>query len=525
MISSDHSRLGPWGTIAAGVLLFPTAVLAGMVTAIWSEATLSGVILVLLAIVTAIILAIQGERNRQVIAINVGIVFLFLGSQITISLPVLTKTLKLDSLVFVAVLLVGIAPMVARPRPVEKDAHPICGSNIWLLLFLLYAGICTSLNLTQVFKESIQFAFVLGIGYGLFALSQSSFTRNASIARTAGLLVALASLVSAYAIIEYALQSNDFLERVAGISYNSQFGTLVAYRAAATFANSNHFGGVLLLCLPLALANARIAIAARKRRLPWISSVGLLAVAAVLSMSRTIQAGLLIILAFYLLDWLVASGGKTQLLRWGSCVLIGLLVTLVLLLLTANARDFSIGNFLPRLGKLGQEGDIGYAYRARQFGLVSQSFVETKGLGLGLRRSRGIGGDAMGFGGGFAEETADNQYLTILSDFGVPGLLLFLGFFMATIRLGWKCIARAKARDERQAELIKALLCGQVVVMIGMIGQDFFYFQDVSRLLLIQAGMLLAACKEAQRCSEESIERVVAPASLPMPVGWDCRSS
>lgn len=239
------------------------------------------------------------------------------------------------------------------------------------------------------------------------------------------------------------------------------------------YGNYNHFAGLIELILPLACAHLLFARIEFERRLLWLFSVILMAVAVIYSLSR----GGILALSVQMLALLIIATiarrrweGAAQPAQTGNKLIISAaLISVVLLAVWIGYEPIA-----KRLGALSQgASEYSIVSRAEYWRHSWQIFRDHPLAGVGLGAFPAVY-PAYGRSSVKGErlEQTHNDYLQLLTDAGLIGALLGLWFLFEIIRRArrqWLQLAHARSHE-------RALVVGGYVAMLGLAVHSFLDF-------------------------------------------------
>lgn len=269
--------------------------------------------------------------------------------------------------------------------------------------------------------------------------------------------------VSLFAIIQ-RLTGNDKMYWVRPASNIAFYGP---------YGNYNHFAGLIELILPLACAHLLFARIEFERRLLWLFSVVLMAVAVIYSLSR----GGILALGVQMLALLLIANIARQ--RWDNetqhalagnkLIIVTAFISVVLLAIWIGYEPLA-----KRLGAVRQgASEYSVVSRAEYWRASWRIFLDHPLTGVGLGAFPAVY-PAYGRSSVKLErlEQTHNDYLQLLTDAGLLGALLGLWFLFEIIRVArrqWPRLAHARSHD-------RALVVGGYVAMLGIAVHSFLDF-------------------------------------------------
>lgn len=239
------------------------------------------------------------------------------------------------------------------------------------------------------------------------------------------------------------------------------------------YGNYNHFAGLIELILPLACAHLLFARIEFERRMLWLFSVILMAVAVIYSLSR---GGVLALGVQMLALLVVANTGRN---RWegarrrapggNKLTISAALISVVLLAVWIGYEPIA-----KRLGAVTQgASEYSIVSRTEYWRESWQIFLDHPLAGVGLGAFPAVY-PAYGRSSVKGErlEQTHNDYLQLLTDAGLIGLLLGCWFLFEIIRCArrqWPHLAHWRSHE-------RALVVGGYVAMLGLAVHSFLDF-------------------------------------------------
>ncbi len=237
-------------------------------------------------------------------------------------------------------------------------------------------------------------------------------------------------------------------------------------RPSGTATHPIEFGVVLTMALPLA-----IVLAMRMTRRAWLyrAAFALVAFAVLLSISRSAIICAVVGVSLLAVSW----SGLERLLALGSA-----LVILVVAYLTVPGLLGTIGNLFT-----GISGDTSVASRTGSYDVAGRFISRDPWLGRGF--------------GTFLPRywILDNQYLGILIEAGILGLLAVLLLFVTALRSASR--AARMAADDLDREITRALVAGCAAGATSLAFFDTFAFPQSAGMVFLLLGLAGAALRLA----------------------------
>lgn len=380
-----------------------------------------------------------------------------------------------------------------RTTPSVRRFHPLRAA---LSAFLIVAASSYALAMVRGLPETEASPADAGLirlaGWaGILLIATDGLTTREGV-RTLLRRIALAGgLTAALGLLQFATGSS-LIEwiRIPGLSLSSELANIDSrggfIRAAGMSLHPLEYGVVLSTSLPIAVTLALNDTS--KRRLLWWIPVGLIAVAAMLSVSRA--ALICMALAFLILlpVW------PKQLRRRAvavSALLVGVIYVVTPGMIGTLFGLFTIGTDDPSISSRTN----GYA---TAFGMASQQLFLGRGFGTFLP----------------AYVIVDNQYLGLLVELGIAGLLAFLMLVVAGIICAWQ--ARRAAKDNELRQMSQSVLASVAAAALAFGFFDAFAFPMAASLLFLMLGISGALWRIAHReAAEAQLKDKAVPSGEP----------
>jgi O-antigen ligase len=275
-------------------------------------------------------------------------------------------------------------------------------------------------------------------------------------------IVIFGSVVAAFAIFQKLVNPDN----IYGIRETVQAHTF------GPFVNGHHFAALMEMTMGLSFGLFFSKSIRKEIRALFLIGVFLMGLAVFMTGSRGGILSVLGVLGFVTIfdvlrkksagDREETSGGQKKLIVFGGALTFGLLMIGIGLTLGGETALRSIG--LDGVG-----GDVSNG-RGHFWYIALQIFKDNILLGVGL--------DAFGvafthydtWNGAFRIEQAHNDYLQIMADAGIPGLLCVIGFIYFLFRQGLKTIGATADRFHR------AVAIGALAGCFGVLIHSFFDF-------------------------------------------------
>jgi O-antigen ligase len=364
-----------------------------------------------------------------------------------------------------------------RPTPVHWALAAVCTITV----LAGFAGLLRPITAAEV-SSSVRGLIMLASWAGVILLVADTMRSRARLSAFLRLIVFMGSLLALMGVIQFVWGVN-FIEllRIPGLVANEAGGSLYSRsgfpRVSATALHSIEFSAVLGTILPVAVYLAFTAT--RRRALHW-AQLAVIAGAIPLTVSRSGMLGLIIGVVF---AFIVAS---TRQRLWLLCVLpvAALAFRLVMPGLLGTIREL----FLDA----GEDASIDG--RVRDYEAVEAFFLQSPWIGRGPFTFLPS-----------MYRTLDNQFLGILIEQGILGLLAFIALLVVAIVLCVVTGVRARDRERRlQAFAIAAGLTATTVMCATF---DVFGFPMAMGVV----SLVLGAAAATWRLRQYPVDRAPRP--------------
>ena len=251
--------------------------------------------------------------------------------------------------------------------------------------------------------------------------------------------------------------------RIPGLTENAPLGGVAMRngfsRPAGTATHPIEFGAALTLMLPVALTRAKFA--SRAGRHLWWLGVAMMGMGIVVAISRS--ALICAFVGVALLGWTWKRQARTLLLG-------GVMALLFFVALTSPGL---LGSLKGLFTSVGQDSSVNS--RTESYGIALDFFARSPLLGRGyatfLPRYR----------------IFDNEYLLLLIDVGVLGLVAFLVLLATAMRYARR--GRRLVADEENREIGQALFAGIAAATVGLAFYDGLSFPLSTGALFFMLGL------------------------------------
>lgn len=300
---------------------------------------------------------------------------------------------------------------------------------------------------------------------GIFLLVCTEVTSRDALDRTLRLLVLLVGVAAALGVVQF-LTKTAFVDGISvpGLSANQELTSIYGRngftRPAGTSTHPIEFGVLLAMTLPVALHYAIYDVGVRHRLVRWVP-VAAIAIAIPISISRSALVGVVVVLAIVLPGW---PARRRRLAYLAIALVLGVVyVGIPRLLGTLFGLFTGIGT------------DDSALSRTNSYELASSFIGRAPMLGRGFST--------------FLTEyrILDNQYLGLLIETGIIGLILFLVLLLTGTYEASRLATRAV--DERTRSLGRSLMAAIVAAICAYATFDALGFNQVA-----SATFLLLAC-------------------------------
>lgn len=346
---------------------------------------------------------------------------------IIVSLSFFSIVLGIDTVVFISFDRVFILLLIAyffyfHFTNKSKIALPKDGFDKTFLLFIVYVSVVTVLMFFVYqynYSTSVKKIFTLVIEYYLFYMAAKSLLQKVNLNSLIKTMKVVVIITSVYGILEFIIRKNLFFQMVLYLKlpFNQNYRTELLWgqirggllRAESTFSHPLEFGAFLSLFVPFLLYIAFNIKQTKKERIRIAYLLGLILLAIVGSISRTI---LLIVFGIGLLYFFMTKRVKKELKKK---IAIYSSIGLVLV-------SFLLFKFLFPEGLF---KDTSILIRFNDYFMGLKEFMESPIFGKGY----GTNLELIHF-------KIDNFYLSLLMETGLIGTLLFLLAF-GTLLVGF----------------------------------------------------------------------------------------
>jgi O-antigen ligase len=319
-----------------------------------------------------------------------------------------------------------------------------------------------------------------------FALLLVCLDSAARIRRTTSVIVVFGFLFAFFAILQYVLSPT----KIYGI-YEAQH----AAQPFGSFVNRHNFAAFMEMSIAVPLGMLFSGSVPRDKRLIVITAVGLMGIALVLSGSRGGLVALLAAVVFLVLITSKAKGGNQVALK---TALAGLLIVVIVFGSIFIGGESSLTRFAETARSYDFSTNRIHIWKV-SIDVITANFPF--GAGIGAFAAAYTASDTMN-GMGRVEQ-AHNDYLQILADAGIVGLILAGLFVFFLFRTG---ITAARTENIYRRGVAAGALAGCFAVLVHSIFDFVLHTTAVTLLFLTLAG-LVVACRNAYADDERVFEK------------------
>lgn len=355
---------------------------------------------------------------------------------------------------------------VQRPEPTGFGHQPV-RTALLLMMAAFLASFIAAMSRPLVGPEgsSVQLGVVTLVGWmGVGLLANDGVPNRERFLKLVNRLVLLTTLLAALGIAQFI--TNDSLVRyvtIPGLTANIELGALGSrsgfVRPSGTALSPIEFGAVITTVLPLAITWARHHASA-----PWLlrwAPAAIMGLGIVVSISRSALLCALLGLLVLVANW------RPQARR------IMLVSVLVLFTFVAITIPGMLGSLRGLFETAGQDDSV--SSRTGSYPIAGEFFLRAPFFGRGYSTFLP------------AYRIFDNQYLLLLIEVGLVGLVAFLGVVVTSI---W-CSNRARRLATQQADkdYAQALLAGIAAGALGLALFDGLSFVMSTGVLFVMIGL------------------------------------
>jgi O-antigen ligase len=320
-----------------------------------------------------------------------------------------------------------------------------------LLIFLTVT--ISLLNTSERLKKATLFVTVFGSFYAFFAILQGVLSPN-----------------KIYGIFELKSQ----------LSYG-------------TFVNRHNFAALMEMTIAIPLGLVLVGAIDKDKRLLYFTAIGLMGIAMILSGSR---GGLVSLLALVIFLIIVATENKSS-TQIALKVFLGIVLVVVIIF---GANLISGETSLTRFAETSASKNI--SSDRTQIWRVTLDIIKNNlpfGVGLGAYGTAYTQFDVAS--GMERVEQAHNDYLQVIADAGIIGLILGAFFLFQLFRTGWK---NSKTHDRFKRGIIVGAMAGCFGVLVHSLFDFVLHITAVSLMFLFLVGLITASERRRDEYFEEN---------------------
>lgn len=353
-----------------------------------------------------------------------------------------------------------------RTTPSSRQRHPL---RVALAIFLIIALASYAFAMLRGLPDTEASPADAGLlrlaGWaGVLLIATDGLTTREGVRTLLRRVALVGGLTAALGLLQFATGSS-LIEwiRIPGLSVSSELANIDSrggfVRAAGMSVHPLEYGVVLSTSLPIAITLALVD-PSKRRRLWWIP-VGLIAVAAMLSVSRAALICMALAFLILLLAWRKALRRRALVV---SVLLVGVIYVVTPGMIGTLLGLFTVGTDDPSISSRTN----GYS---TAFGMVSQHLVVGRGFGTFLP----------------AYVIVDNQYLGVLVELGIAGLAAFVLLVVAGAFCAWR--ARKLSVDDDWRQVCQAVLASVAAGAVAFGFFDAFSFPMAAGMLFLMLGI------------------------------------
>ncbi|MBA2380012.1 MAG: O-antigen ligase family protein [Blastocatellia bacterium] len=307
-----------------------------------------------------------------------------------------------------------------------------------------------------------------------FAIALTVFTTAARLRKMAAAMTIFGFVYAFFAILQSVL-SPDLIYGIYDAGLAEPFGS---------FVNRNNFAAIMEMTIPIPLGLLFVGAIAKDKRLLYITAIALMGVALVLSGSR---GGLVAMFAQIVLLVLMTAEFKK-----GRALAVKLALSVLLVGAIVGGSMFVGGeSSLTRIAESGQTEDV-TTNRGHIWSVTLRTIADSMPFGTGLGAYAVAYTRHDTYSGMERVEQAHNDYLQVVSDAGVPGLLLGGLFLFLLVRLGRQAI---QVENVYRRGVALGAFAGCFAILVHSIFDFVLHTTAVAVMFLMLIAILVAALR------------------------------
>lgn len=394
---------------------------------------------------------------------NIFIVILFLW--ISLFPQPLQDKYRIYAQVFIGVFLLVLT--LNKKYPISLQDFPL-----WLFAICLLSGTVKAIDRTVAWKT---YSYIVVTILSLFYIGKGLFSNREDINKGVLVICICSSLVAWIGILELYFGKNILYENLIPNPVYERY--IKSHRPMSTQIYPAVLASYLLGCLPFSLYLFRNKYI--YKRLLGIFSFLLCFSVIILTFSRGVFLGLIVLLLFYL--W------KTQRKK----LLVVFLFFLMFLIAVcpyfknANLRRFGFERFIA-----GSQDSIISEYRLSRVKMTFRILKDYPLFGIGFNHFRLRFNEYCDKGGlmeSYEFKIPDNMYLTFLAETGLIGTFGFLIFIFSLLKSGFRKLKELDGEDRYLPLIVISSLIG---LLVNMGSYELFYWNNPYMFFCLLCGFI-----------------------------------
>ncbi len=307
----------------------------------------------------------------------------------------------------------------------------------------------------------------------IFFAAFSAFTDSFKRLKKLVILITIFGFIFAFFAILQSFLSPDKIYGIYGVENAVPFGS---------FVNRHNFAAFMEMTIAIPLGLLFVGAIEKDKRLLFITAVGLMGVALLLSGSR---GGLVALLAEVFLLVLLTSKGKTT----GSLAIKGVMAVGLIAVIVVGAILIGGESSLTRVAETASSNDV--TSNRMQIWSVTLDIIKANlpfGVGIGAFGVAYTGFDSLN-GMGRVEQ-AHNDYLEVLANAGIVGLVIgisFLFFFFRT------AISNIKTKNIYRRGVAVGAFAGCFAILVHSVFDFVLHITAITLMFLTLLSMLIVS--------------------------------